>query len=90
MFFCWLILFKCVCVCGKHTHICVMYVQVVLINCYSQMQNVHLFRMDDFRLAFLRLCKDHHIDAQDCVVEKLKRYVYEGRGVTFLVLSLFV
>ena len=35
----------------------------------------HVHRMEDFRLAYTRLCKDHHIDPQDCVVEKLRRLV---------------
>ncbi|KAK7111802.1 leucine-rich repeat-containing protein 45-like [Littorina saxatilis] len=44
--------------------------------------------MDDFRLAFLRLCKDHHIDAQDCVVEKLKSLEHTGgKGRAILDLS---
>ena len=32
-------------------------------------------RMENFRLAYIRLCKDHHIDTQECVVEKLRRLV---------------
>ena len=41
----------------------------------SQIFCFHVHRMEDFRLAYTRLCKDHHIDPQDCVVEKLRRLV---------------
>ncbi|KAK7501490.1 hypothetical protein BaRGS_00007294 [Batillaria attramentaria] len=34
--------------------------------------------MEDFRLAYVRLCKDHHIDPQDCILEKLKSLEYTG------------
>jgi hypothetical protein len=36
---------------------------------------VFSYRMDDFRLAYVRLCKDHHLDPQECILEKLKRLV---------------
>lgn len=30
-------------------------------------------RMDEFRLTYVRLCKENHTEPQDVVVEKLKR-----------------
>lgn len=34
--------------------------------------------MEDFRLAYVRLCKDHHIETQDCILEKLKSLEHTG------------
>ncbi|KAL8619252.1 hypothetical protein ACOMHN_050033 [Nucella lapillus] len=34
--------------------------------------------MESCRLSYLRLCKDHHIEPQDCVVEKLKNLEHSG------------
>ena len=30
--------------------------------------------MENFRQIYLRLCKDHHVEPQECVIEKLKRF----------------
>lgn len=35
-------------------------------------------KMEDFRLAYIRLCRDHHIEPQDCITEKLKSLEYTG------------
>ncbi|XP_005091949.1 leucine-rich repeat-containing protein 45 [Aplysia californica] len=34
--------------------------------------------MEDFRHVYIRLCKDHHIDPQDCILEKLKSFELHG------------
>ncbi|XP_046380358.2 leucine-rich repeat-containing protein 45-like [Haliotis rufescens] len=44
--------------------------------------------MDDFRQVYVRLCKDNHVEAQDCIVEKLKSLTHAGsKGRTTLDLS---
>lgn len=30
--------------------------------------------MEEFRYTYVRLCKDNHIDPQECVLSFLKRY----------------
>ncbi|XP_059173712.1 leucine-rich repeat-containing protein 45-like [Physella acuta] len=43
--------------------------------------------MQDFRHTYIRLCKDHHIDPQDCVLEKLKSLAVGSSSKAVLDLS---
>ncbi|XP_076444390.1 leucine-rich repeat-containing protein 45-like isoform X2 [Babylonia areolata] len=44
--------------------------------------------MEDCRLSYMRLCKDHYIDPQECIVEKLKSLQHTGgKGRSILDLS---
>ncbi|KAK7005347.1 leucine-rich repeat-containing protein 45 [Biomphalaria glabrata] len=43
--------------------------------------------MESFRHIYVRLCKDHHIDPQDCVLEKLKSLEVGSKSKAVLDLS---
>ncbi|CAL1532646.1 unnamed protein product [Lymnaea stagnalis] len=43
--------------------------------------------MEDFRHIYVRLCKDHHIDPQECVLEKLKSLESGSKSKAVLDLS---
>lgn len=52
----------------------------------SQQFNSDIANMDNFRHVYVRLCKDHHVDPQDCVLEKLKS-IEKSPGKSILDLS---
>ena len=43
-------------------------------NFLSSIIQGKMANLEEFMETYLRLCKDHHIDTQECVIAQVKRY----------------